>query len=809
MITLPVMMDYAFIIGFIVLVLGVSGLGLYLIFLSFLDSKRRSIQEEEMIDQTFLSIKVPKDNEYEIANADQMFAGLYSMIKDKRFGKLLKKQSAVSFEIVGFKEKIRFYVVCPTKISDLVERQILGAYPTAEIMKTKDYNLYNENSFVEFSELRLSKDAHLPIVLHDKLSTDPMNIVTGALANVSDGESLAIQYIVTPADDEWRKAGRAVIKGVEKAQRDTENKSGPNVPQEVVQGITDKITKVGFDTTIRIISVARNKELAKSNLSNAEAAFAQFNNPTTNKFGKFKLKKFKGYLRKKSQVYDIVNRIPPVWADDDSVLNTAELATVFHFPSKKVETPHIEWLMAKKAPADESVGSKGLWLGTAAFRGQEKDIGMENIDDRRRHMYIIGQTGTGKSKFMDNMALQDIYNGHGICFIDPHGEEVEWLLERIPAHRAEDVIYFNPGDFEKPFGLNILENRSEEEKHFIVNSFYKMIQKLFDPNNQGITGPLLERAIRSTLLTAMAKKGGTLIEAMKCLLLDWDVINDLKQYITDPFIKDYWEKEIPATPEARRGELLGYFTSKLDRFISNKLMRNMLGQPMSSFDFRTAMDEQKIILINLSKGKIGAENSEFLGLLLIPRILSAAMSRIDIAPEDRKDFFLYVDEFQNFATDDFATILSEARKFRLNLIVANQYIGQIQEDVRNAVFGNVGTIVSFRVGLDDAEYLEGQFSPVFSKNDLTNLENQNAYVKLMVNGKYPPPFSIRTTFKKWPEGNPQWRDLIIQISRNVYGRDRAMVEDEITRRMNPGKPKNQPQGMPQQQGGVPGMQQSY
>lgn len=780
-------MEYALVLGFILVIGILMSLAGYILYLFFIDGQRREIQEDNIEEQVFFEVKVPRDNEYEIANAEQMFAGLYSLFEKRKFERFLgAQQVAVSFEIVAFKDKIKFYVVAPAKVADLVERQILGSYPTAEVIASNDYNLYSERSEVAYVELRLDKDSHLPIVQHDKLSSDPMNLITGALSKVGDNEAIAIQYLISPAPDKWRKVGRSVIKNIEKSAKDPENKSASNLPQEVVQAIGDKIGKIGFDTTIRIISVARNKEVAKVTLSNVEAAFQQFNSPEANRFSKVKVGRFKNFLRDRSIVYDFVNRIPPLWAKD-SVLNTTELATIFHYPSKKVETPHIDWLMAKKAPADESVPSKGLWLGTASYRGQEKDVAMANIDDRRRHMYIIGQTGTGKSYFMQNMALQDIMDGKGICYMDPHGDGIDWLLERIPAHRAEDVIYFNPGDFEKPFGFNVLDNRSEEEKHFIVNSFYKMIQKLFDPNNQGITGPLLERAIRSTLLTAMAKKGGSLIEAMKCLLLDWDVINDLKSHTDDPFVHDYWEKEIPATPEARRGELMGYFTSKLDRFISNRLMRNMIGQSVSSFDLREVMDSGKILLVNLSKGRIGAENSEFLGLILIPRILSAAMSRVDTPQDQRKDFFLYVDEFQNFATDDFSTILSEARKFRLNLIVANQYIGQMKDEVRNAVFGNVGTIVSFRVGLDDAEYLEGQFSPVFSKNDLTNIENQNAYIKLMVDGRYPPPFSIRTTFKKFPQGNPKMKDLIIQISRNVYGRDRAIVEEEILRRMTPKK----------------------
>lgn len=797
-------MILTFLLAFIALIV----FGVYALILFVLDGRRRAVKERIAEEQVFLTVKVPKDNEYEIPNADQMFSGLYSIFESGKFERIFKKQMSISFEIAAFKEKIKLYVVCPACIQNLVEKQILGAYPTAEILVSSDYNLFSENAFVQYKELRLSKDSHFPIVLHDKLTADPMNIITSAMSKVGQGEAIALQYIVSPVDDSWRKAGRSVIKGVETAQKDVENKSAPSIPQEVIQGITDKIAKIGFDTTIRIVSVSLDKQTAKYNLDNVIAAFHQFDNPQMNKFGSFKLPRVKKFLRNKTIVNDFIYRIPPVWGKE-SVLNTAELATIFHLPNNKVETPYIEWLMAKRAPADETVPSTGHWLGTASFRGNEKDVCMSNIDDRRRHMYIIGQTGTGKSKFMDNMALQDIQNGHGVCFIDPHGEEVEWLLERIPPHRAEDVVYFNPGDFEKPFGFNILENRTEEEKHLIVNAFYKMIQKLFDPNNQGITGPLLERAVRMTMLTAMAKKGSTMLEVMKCLLLDWDVINDLKQYINDPLLLDYWEKEIPATPENRRGELMGYFTSKLDRFVSNRLMRNMLGQATSSFDMREVMDTKKILLINLAKGRIGAENSEFLGLLLIPRILSAAMSRSDIPQEEREDFFLYVDEFQNFATDDFATILSEARKFRLNLTVANQYIGQMKEDVRNAVFGNVGTIVSFRVGLDDAEYLEGQFSPVFSKHDLTNIENQNAYTKLMVEGRYPPPFSIKTTFKKWPEGNAQMKDLITQISRNVYGRDRSIVEEEINRRFYSAKKEQQPQQAPGMQPGFAAQQPNF
>ncbi|MCX8034897.1 MAG: hypothetical protein N3A71_01245 [Candidatus Dojkabacteria bacterium] len=760
---------------------------LYLVIVFILDDIRRDSYAKYTDDLTYFIVRVPKNNEYDISNAVQMYSSLHSLLENNKFSFIANPQKIISFEVVAFRQKIIFYVVCSSSIADSVEKQILGAYPKAEVLRSSDYNLFFDDCYVEFAELRLKKESYYPILTHekDRLVNDPMNVLTSTIAKLQDNESFAVQFLMTPANDSWAKEGRSLIKSVDKQMKDPENKSGPSIPQEVIQLITDKISKVGFDLTIRLISVSYDELNAKRILTTVKDSFGQFTNAQGNSFTEYKPKGWlKSYLRKKNIINDFINRIPPIWAKQ-SVLNVSELATVFHFPNKNVETPFIDWLLAKMAPAHESVHTKGVWLGVANFRGMTRDVCMGNIDDRRRHMYIIGQTGTGKSKFMDNLALQDINAGHGICFIDPHGEEVEWLLERIPPHRIEDVIYWDPGDFERPFGFNILENYSEEDKHAVVNSFYAMIQKLFDPNNQGITGPVLERAIRSTLLLAMSKPGTTLIEAMKCLLLDWNVINHLLQYATDPFVIDYWTKEVPSTPENRRGELLGYFTSKLDRFISNRVMRNMLGQSKSAFELRQVMDSGKILLINLSKGRIGKENSEFLGLLLVPKILRAAMTRVDIPQEKRKDFFLYVDEFQNFATDSFAEILSEARKFRLNLTVANQYTGQMRKEIRDAVFGNVGTIVAFRVGPDDAPYLEEVFSPTFDKNDLLNLPNQTAYIKLMVDGRYVDPFSIKTTFKKWPQGNPTIRDIAIQISRTMYGKDKAIVEEDILRRMNP------------------------
>jgi len=395
-------------------------------------------------------------------------------------------------------------------------------------------------------------------------------------------------------------------------------------------------------------------------------------------------------------------------------------------------------------------------------------------------MYVVGKTGSGKSFFIQSMALQDIMDGRGVAFIDPHGDAIDWLLERIPPERMEDVIVFDPSDSERPVALNIIEAYNEQDRHRVVNSFIGLLIKLFDPHGQGIVGPRLERAVRNAMLTAMeAGEGFTLVEVVR-ILISPKFVEKLIPKIKDEMVKQYWLEEQAQTAQYHKSEILGYIVSKFDRFVTNKLMRNIVGQSKSSFDFRKVMDEQKILLINLSKGIIGEENAQFLGLLIVPKILSAAMSRANIEKDARSPFFLYVDEFQNFATEDFAQILSEARKYGLGLIVANQYISQVQESIRDAVFGNIGSIVSFKVGVNDAQYLKSEFYPIFDENDLVNLENINAYAKLLVNSEYPPPFSLATWFdnNRFPS-DKRTSDMIKQLSRLRYGRDRELVEREM------------------------------
>jgi hypothetical protein len=401
-----------------------------------------------------------------------------------------------------------------------------------------------------------------------------------------------------------------------------------------------------------------------------------------------------------------------------------------------------------------------------------------------RHIYVIGKTGTGKSELLKDMILQDIRAGKGLCFMDPHGDALQDIMKLIPPERAEDVIYFNPSDTERPMGLNLLEAKTEDEKHFAATAVINMMYKLFDPYKTGIVGPRFEHGVRNAMLTAMAEPGNTFVEVMR-IMTDSKFVQDLLPKVTDPMVRRYWTDQIAQTADFHKSEVLDYTVSKFGRFVTNRVIRNIVGQSVSSFNFRQIMDEGKILLINLAKGELGEENSNFLGLILVPRILMAAMSRADVPVEARRDFYLYVDEFQNFATPDFAVILSEARKYRLGLCVANQFIGQVEEEVKNAVFGNVGTIVAFRVGVTDANYLQHEFTPTFGEDDLLNVERYHAYVKTTVNNEPVPPFSLDLTkdiTKIKAAESPRVAEIIKEMSRLKYGRDVKLVEAEMERR---------------------------
>jgi hypothetical protein len=626
--------------------------------------------------------------------------------------------------------------------------------------------------------LKLKHADYFPIKVYKDLPTDPLSLITSALAKMSEGEGAAVQFIISPAGSKWRTAGRGYIAKLKRREADPE-KAKYNIDPRMLEAVEQKCSKPGFSTSIRVVVSSNSLESAQIHLQNLVSTFEQFTSDLNN-FKKSKI------LIKRAFMVDFIYRYPSMFSlpffEKASVLNSEELATIFHFPNKQVETPHLFCVYAKKSPAPQQVPNSGLFLGESVYRGVKRPVYIQK-EDRRRHIYIIGKTGVGKSELLKAMILQDIKNGEGVCFIDPH-DTIDKILPLIPPERAEDVIYFDPSEIERPMGLNMLEAYTEEQKHYVVTSIVGLMYKLYDPYKTGIIGPRFEHAIRNAMLTVMSEPGNTFVEVVRCLT-DSSFVQEILPKVQDPIVRRYWTDQIAQTADFHKSEVLDYIVSKFGRFVTNKLMRNIIGQSKSAFDFRKVMDEGKILLINLAKGKIGEENSNFLGLILVPKILIAAMSRTDVPEEQRKDFFLYVDEFQNFATPDFATMLSEARKYHLAITVANQFIGQMEEEVKNAVFGNVGTLVSFRVGVTDASYLQHEFQPVFSEADLINIDRFNAYIRTIVNMQSVPPFSMDLTkdlAKEEKVANPKVAEAIKKLSFLKYGKSKQLIEAEIAQR---------------------------
>ncbi len=767
----------------LIVIVGSLAFGV-MMYLKFLKKKDR---EKKTKDGVLFEVRVPKENEIEIGVAEQMFANLHGIGGS---GKGLKKhftvKNCISFEIVGLPGEIRFFVYSPKKLADLVEKQILGSYQDADVTVLEEHNIFHETGEVAFAQLELTDERYYSIKVAEDFKGDTISNILSTLSKMGENEGVLVQVLISPADSGWQKAGRKYVGRVESNNADPEKKR-INVSQEQLQSISKKTGKIGFETSIRVVASAPEVEVAKMHVSNVIGAFDQFSNPGINTLKKSDIKE----SFEKEFMQNVVYRRMPI--STKTVLNVEELAGIYHFPNKNVTTPNINWLLAKEAPAahwvDSDINSPDtIWLGNNIYRGNIKPICIKR-DDRRRHMYVVGQTGSGKSWNLLRMIIQDIYNGDGVCVMDPHGDLAEMVLDRIPHERAEDVVYFNAADYERPFGFNLMDYQNDQDKHRVVNGFIGLLKKMFDPHEQGIVGPILERAVRNAMLTAMSEKGSTLVEVVRILTDEKWVMEKWVPIIQDDLVRRYWTDQIAKTTEQQKSETLGYIVSKFDRFVTNMAIRNIIGQSQSSFNVREIMDNRKILIINLAKGLLGEENAQFLGLLVIPKIVSAALSRQDISEDDRKDFFFYVDEFQNFATDEFASILSEARKYKLSLTVANQYIAQMPEKVRDAVFGNVGSLMVGRVGPDDAEFLEKQFEPTLSSTDLLNQPNIHYYLKLITDGRYSTPFSLEPGFgPQFPNSgfdvpkNKEVGELIKNISRLKYGRDVNIVSEEMTKR---------------------------
>jgi len=756
-------------IGILILIL------IYLIIIYFRLKKR----EEISLEMVTLEVRVSKENEIKIDAAEQMFDS-FSSLKKSGFFSYFNLDDVICWEIVAKKSEIRFYISAPSRIIDLVEKTVYGYYPTADINRVDEPNIFTEKGNVAFGNLVTKEAAYMPIKTYKDLSTDPLAAITAALSKMGDEEGAIIQILVRPAPSKWKKAGKSYVSATKKNEANPEKATFKTEPK-ILEKIDEKCSRSGFETTIRFVVCSQSKEMANMHLKNILTSFSQFNSDL-NSFKKPKTF-FKGgfminFIYKFFPVFEL-----PFWKSV-SVLSADELATLFHFPNKTIETPQIHWLKAKTGPVPADVPTTGgTYIGTGYYRGVKRPV-FVSPKDRMRHTYIIGKTGVGKSELLKEMIKQDIKAGYGVCVIDPHGDLVDDTLRYIPPERAEDVIIFDPSDTERPMGLNLLEAQTEEQKHFISTSIINLMYKLYDPQRTGIIGPRFEHSVRNAMLTVMSEPGSTFVEIVR-VLTDPKYVQELLPKVSDPIVRRYWTDQIAQTSDFHKSEVLDYIVSKFGRFVTNKTMRNIIGQSKSCFDFRNVMDEGKILLINLSKGKLGEENSSFLGLVLIPKILVAAMSRQEIPEDKRRDFYLYVDEFQNFATPDFAVILSEARKYHLGLTVANQFIGQMEEEVKNAVFGNVGTLMAFRLGVTDASYIQREFQPVFNESDLINIERFHAYMKTIVNNDPVAPFSVDLTKdmeKIKSEANEKIAKALIQLSRLKYGRPKELVEAEINQR---------------------------
>ena len=555
-----------------------------------------------------------------------------------------------------------------------------------------------------------------------------------------------------------------------------EDKQLSSLERATVEIIEEKTRYPGYETLIRVVVSSNTSARSQTLLKNVVSAFALFDSPSYNGF------KFTTSRNIEELVTSYIFRFFPQ-SVKGNILNSVELATIFHLPDQKnIPTSQVQRQMAKQVDGPTDLMEEGFLLGYNEFRGVRKPIRL-STNDRRRHTYIIGQTGTGKSVLLENLAYQDMMDGKGFAFVDPHGDSVETLIAKVPKERVEDIIYFNPGDMTNPIGLNMFEFDHPDQKDFLVQEAINMLYGLYDPGHTGIVGPRLEHIFRNCALLLMSDPaGGTFIDIPK-LLIDPDFMKSKLKYVTDQSVLDFWTKEFPASQRSNEaGEVISWVVSKFGPFISNDAMRNIIGQTKSGFNLRDIMDNKKILLVNLSKGRMGELNSKLLGIIFVMKFQAAAMGRADMPEDQRTDFSLYVDEFQNFATDSFESILSEARKYRLNLIMGNQFMTQLTDKIREAIIGNVGTVISGRIGTTDAEIMVKRFRPTFEEDDLTKLPNYQSITSVMINNVPSAPFSM-SFIAPMGEGNTQLADALKRLSSAKYGRPRAEVEKEIFSRL--------------------------
>lgn len=819
-------------------ILGILGVLALLLLIFYLI--RQSMNYDRMMDMVFLKIGIPKkeakeDRERESESfsaskdfkevlhiATHFFEGLYGLFEEDLKYKILG-QDFLSFEYAVLDSKLNFFIVVPRHLATYVEKQLTAFYPDSYIEEVPDYNIFQENSKVAGCYMKLAKNRSYPFKAYTRLGSDPLNSIGNSVSKLTPEEGAAIQFVLRPVKEGWQEKGREIAKELFANpskhklfsfnplswigtwvsilfQGTTQANVSENFDQskhmtrttpitdDEVKAIEEKNSRPGFETVIRIITSAATKKRANELFVNIRSAFSQYNTINNNSFMKTK------YLSLNALVTNFIYRqLKRNWSQrlfrKRIILSSEEVASLWHLPNVKYNKgPNIGWQMYKIAPPPDNLPQEGILIGHNFYRGERKEIRMKN-EDRFRHFYIIGQTGTGKSSTLQVMIRQDLENGAGICVVDPHGSLIDDVLPFIPRDRADDVIYFDPSDLERPMGLNLLEAETESEKDLVALDAMNIMIKIFD---EEVFGPRIQDYFRNGCLTLMEDPEGGALTDMVRLFTDDDFQKYKVEKVKNPIVKSFWVHQMAKTGMREKQEMIPYFAAKFGQFVTNNMMRNIIGQTKSAFDIGQVMQEGKILLMNLSKGQTGELNSKLLGLIITSKIQMAALRRQKISKTDRRDFFLYIDEFQNYITESIESILSEARKYRLGLIMANQYLAQLGEEgnkqkkgvsIKEAVFGNVGTIMAYKIGAQDAEYMAKEMAPVFSDQDLINIDKFKAVMKLSIDTQPSRPFSIIPSNPYLEKGDKEIADAVKQLSRLKYGRDVDFVNREIIRRI--------------------------
>lgn len=782
-------------------------------------SKKSDIKEGVL-----LSIRLPRENEKLPIAAEQMFASLHGLL---RFSPGV--QEHVALEMASSAEGLGFYVFTPRQFKSFVESQIYAQYPSAEIREAVDYSKsIGASAIVSGTEIVVAKDFIFPIKTFRDFEVDPLAAVTSALSSVRNGEQIWVQILVRPVDDFWQERGHEYVQMVREGKEPvTLNASqimidvgkhllsvggnifpyiakGPSIPEAPKAGpaplpklsagkeldlkmIENKLSKIGFETKIRVIAVGNSAEAAQQRLAAAVASFKQFSTASLNSFEEDPDSPTTQTLLKSYQ-----QRLFPEGEAGDYILDIEELASIFHLPNMSVETPTIAWTRSKKGePPLNLPTEKATYIGKTYFRDHEMKFGIKK-SDRRKHMYMIGKTGVGKSTLIKNMIIQDMRNGEGLAILDPHGQLIDELLEFVPENRIQDVVIFNPADADNPVSLNMLEMVDKRQRTLMADTLVDVFKKYFANS----WGPRLEYILKNCILTLLEVPNTSLLSIIR-LLVDRDYRKYIVNLISDPQMKDFWNNEFAKLEQNDRliTEAISPIQNKVGQFLNSELIRNIVGQPKSSIKVDDIINNRKLFFVNLASGRIGANNTSLLGAMIVSQLQFAAMRRVDTPEEQRTDFFLYADEFQNFATDSFAVILSEARKYRLDLTVTHQYIEQMPLAVKDAIFGNVGTLISFGVGNQDALFLEKEFAPTFTAQDFINLGRFEMYLKLQVDDMATQPFSAMSLAPYTDKTN--LTEKAVMSSRQTYGRDVEKVEKLIKKwtetKFRPGQPPQPPQ----------------